>query len=451
MKIELRRVPTPTFETAPQQPSISAEEYSRRCDAAYEAAGVDWLVVYADREHAGNVHYLTGFDPRFEEALVVLGPNGSRTLVVGNEGVIYAPIAGLETDIVLAQSLSLMGQPRGKAPRLDAALQEIGLGEGASVGVVGWKYLEEFEGGHPETPAFVPAFLLDAIERVAGSAAKDVTSVFMNPVDGQRNIVTAAQIAAWEYAAVESARSIFGIIHATKPGITEFDAVKGMEYQGLQFSAHLMYATGSEAINGLRSPTARVIEAGDGVTTALGYVGGLTCRAGVIAKSDEEFLEEVGIPYFRAIATWYSSVGIGVKGGEVWQKIEDALGDAKFRPLVNPGHLIAHEEWTHTPLREGSEDELVSGMALQCDIIPYPLPAGWALDAEDGVALADAELRAEIEAEFPELWARIQQRREFMRDQLGIEMAEEVMPLSPVCGYLAPFWLDPELVFTVAK
>lgn len=449
MNIELRRVPTPAFETFEQQPAISAQEYAQRCDAAYSAAGVEWLVVYADREHAGNVHYFTGFDPRFEEALVVLGPNSSRTLVVGNEGVVYAPIAGLDIDVVLAQSLSLMGQPRAKAPRLDTVFETLGLGGANSVGVVGWKYLEEFEGGHPDVPAFVPAFLLDAIERTAGTAPKDVTQVLMNPVSGLRNIVTAQQIAAWEYAAVESARSIFGIIHATKPGITEFEAVQGMGYKGLPFSAHLMYATGSGAINGLRSPSARVIEDGDGVTTALGYAGGLTCRAGIIASKDEEFFDEVGIPYFRAIATWYSNVGIGVRGGDLWQQIEDALGDAKFRPLVNPGHLIAHEEWTHTPLREGSEDVLVSGMALQCDIIPYPLPAGWALDAEDGVALADAELRAEIAEQFPEMWERIQTRRTFMEEQLGIKMREEVLPLSPTCGYLAPYWLDPELVFTV--
>ena len=451
MKIELRHVPTPVFETAEQQPAISAAEYQRRCDAIYEAAGVDWLVVYADREHAGNVHFLTGFDPRFEEALVVLGPNKARSLVVGNEGIVYAPIVGFDIDVVLAQSFSLMGQPRQKAPRLDSILTELGITSDQSVGVVGWKYLEEFEGGHPDVPAFVPAFLLEAIERVSGAQPRDVTQVVMNPQSGLRNIVTAEQIAAWEYAAVESARSIFGILHKTEPGLTEFEAVKGMDYQGLPLSVHPMYATGSGAINGLRSPTARKIEHGDGVTTALGYAGGLTCRAGVIAEDDPEFFEQVGVPYFRAIATWYANVGIGVKGGDLWQKIEDALADVEFRPLVNPGHLIAHEEWTHTPLREGSEDVLTSGMAIQCDIIPYPLPEGWALDAEDGIALADAELRADIEQNFPELWQRIQDRREFMKNQLGIELREEVMPLSPTCGYLAPFWLRPEQVFVVSK
>jgi hypothetical protein len=45
----------------------------------------DALVVYADREHCANVAYLTGFDPRFEEALLLLSSEGRRKLLVGNE------------------------------------------------------------------------------------------------------------------------------------------------------------------------------------------------------------------------------------------------------------------------------------------------------------------------------------------------------------------------------
>ena len=37
------------------------------------ARGYDRLVVYADREHSANLSCLTGFDPRFEEAILVVG------------------------------------------------------------------------------------------------------------------------------------------------------------------------------------------------------------------------------------------------------------------------------------------------------------------------------------------------------------------------------------------
>ena len=49
------------------------------------ARGYDRLVVYADREHSANLAYLTGFDPRFEEAILVVGPAGDPAILVGNE------------------------------------------------------------------------------------------------------------------------------------------------------------------------------------------------------------------------------------------------------------------------------------------------------------------------------------------------------------------------------
>ncbi len=45
------------------------EEYQSRLGMTANrmtAAGLDFLVVYADREHSANLAYLTGFDPRFE-------------------------------------------------------------------------------------------------------------------------------------------------------------------------------------------------------------------------------------------------------------------------------------------------------------------------------------------------------------------------------------------------
>ena len=81
----------------------------------------DWLVVYADREHLANIAFLCGYDPRFEEALLLLGPRDRRVLVVGNEGEAYAPLAGLPgLETALAQSMSLMGQDRSLKPDLAA-------------------------------------------------------------------------------------------------------------------------------------------------------------------------------------------------------------------------------------------------------------------------------------------------------------------------------------------
>ena len=71
-----------------ERPEIPAATYGRRVDALRERAetrGYDRLVVYADREHSANLSFLTGFDPRFEEAVLIVGPAGEPAILVGNE------------------------------------------------------------------------------------------------------------------------------------------------------------------------------------------------------------------------------------------------------------------------------------------------------------------------------------------------------------------------------
>jgi len=141
---------------------------------------------------------------------------------------------------------------------------------------------------------------------------------------------------------------------------------------------------------------------------------------------------------------------VGVSGGNIFGNVMSALGGAPFKPALNPGHLIAIDEWTHTPIYADSTQMLSSGMALQCDIIPTPMPNGTALNCEDTVAIADASLRAQIAAQYPELWARIQMRRAFMRDALGVALSEDALPLSINCAYFMPYWLAHDLVCVAA-
>jgi len=98
----------------------------------------------------------------------------------------------------------------------------------------------------------------------------------------------------------------------------------------------------------------------------------------------------------------------------------------------------------NSPIRDGSADPLASGMVLQTDIIPTGIRPGWTTNCEDTVALADARLRDEIAARHPEMWARIQATRSFVAG-LGVELRDEVLPLSPTALHLQPFWLAPAL------
>ena len=77
MPIALRDVVVPDFGVPLEAPRIPPTTYEKRCRDAYAGAQCDWLVVYADREHLANIAFLSGYDPRFEEALLLLGPRTS--------------------------------------------------------------------------------------------------------------------------------------------------------------------------------------------------------------------------------------------------------------------------------------------------------------------------------------------------------------------------------------
>jgi hypothetical protein len=62
---------------------------------------------------------------------------------------------------------------------------------------------------------------------------------------------------------------------------------------------------------------------------------------------------------------------------------------------------------------------------------------------EDGVALANAGLRDEFASKYPEAWDRIQVRRGYMTEQLGIALKPEVLPFSNLAAHLPPFLLSP--------
>ncbi len=82
-------------------------------------------------------------------------------------------------------------------------------------------------------------------------------------------------------------------------------------------------------------------------------------------------------------------------------------------------------------------------MALQVDVIPATGTEYYTTNIEDGIALADEALRDELAARFPEAWARIQARRAFMGEALGIRLKPEVLPFSNIPAYLPPFVLAP--------
>ena len=452
----LADVTLPDFGMPDVRPELPASIHADRLGrlrARMAAAGHDRLVVYADREHSANLAWLTGFDPRFEEAIAVVGPTGDPAILVGNECYGLAGAAPLPMRRALVQDLSLPSQPRDRSRPLDAILGDEGIGAGARVGVVGWKTYAD--------PAAIeaPAFLVDTLRRLCGTGGRVVnaTGLLIDAGDGLRIVNEVEQLAAFEYAACQTSDGVRRLLFGLEPGLTEAEAVRFLRWNGMPLSCHLMLSSGPRASFGLLSPTDRRIERGDRFTVAFGVWGALDCRAGfVVADAAElpiaigDYVERLVGPYVEAVAEWYAALRVGQTGGVLHDIIARRLGDPFFGIFLNAGHQIHLDEWVNSPIGPGSTIELRSGMALQVDIIPATGTDHFTTNIEGGLALADASLRTAFATAYPEAWARIVARRRFMADALGIDLHPDVLPFSNLPAYLPPFLLRPDRAMTLA-
>ncbi len=446
----------PSFGRPSTTPEVPAARYAERLSRLRERMaerGYDRLIVYADREHSANLAWLTGFDPRFEEAILVVGPDGDPLVLTGNECYGTAGAAPLPMRRELHQDLSLPSQPRDRSRPLRAVLADEGVVAGRQVGIVGWKTFAE------RSTLDAPAFLVDAVRELVGSAddVENVTDLLIDPADGLRVQHEVEQLAAMEAAAVTTSEGVRTLITNLRPGLRERDAVAYLGWDGSPLSCHLMLTAGERARFGLLSPGDREIRLGDPFTTAFGIWGSLTCRAGFVAASPadlpdgiRDYVERLVAPYFAAIAEWYGALRIGQTGGTLQTIIDHHLGDPFFGIVLNPGHQIHLDEWVNSPIWPGSTVELRSGMAFQVDVIPATGTPWFTTNIEDTIALADEGLRAAFAAAYPEAWTRIEARRSFMANVLGIELHPDVMPFSNIPAWLPPFLLAPDRAMVVA-
>ena len=452
----LKEIDLPEFGVPDAMPEIPSETYAARLARLRGRAddrGYDRLVIYADREHSANLSFLTGFDPRFEEALLVVGPDDEPAVLAGNECLSMAGAAPLPMRRHLFQDFSLPGQPRDRSRPLGEILVDEGIVPGSRVGIVGWKTYAR--AGMSD----VPAYLVDELRTVVGTSGsvENATDLFIDAADGLRVINEVEQLAAFEWASCQTSQGVRHLLGGLQPGMTEREAVALLGWNGWPLSCHLMLTAGPRATFGLLSPGDRPIERGDRFTTAFGIWGALTCRAGFVVESASELPEPIGdyverlvAPYFAAIAEWYVTIRIGVTGGTLHDIITRHLGDPFFGIFLNPGHQLHLDEWVNSPIAAGSAIELRSGMAFQVDVIPATGTEYFTTNIEDGIALADGSLRAVFAERYPDAWRRIQHRRRFMADQLGIELHPDVLPLSNIPAHLPPFLLRPDRAMTLA-
>ncbi len=428
------------------------EERVRKVLQGMAQQNLDSLVVYADKEHGGNFEYLTGFIPRFEEGLLVLHKSGEAVLVLGNENLKLAPYSRIPASVVHAPWFSLPNQPMDTALSLSEVLQQAGLRGQKRVGIAGWKL---FTGINDNNKSLfdIPTFIFLALQSVLTPACEllNATDLFISPRQGARTTNNANEIAHYEYGANLASSAALTALNAIELGKTEKSIAALLAADGQANNVVTIAATGDRFENANLYPSDKQIQKGDKFSLTVSYKGGLTSRAAyVVSQADElhdevsDYLDVVAIPYYRAVVAWLENMRVGVKGHEVYDLIERVLPKAEYHWHLNPGHLVADEEWLCSPVYPASDIALSSGMLLQIDIIPSR--KGYAgASIEDTIALADETLRQQIATLYPELWQRISARRDYIRDVLNIHLHEDVLPLSNTVGYLRPYLLNKDL------
>ncbi len=464
-KHQLIEIEWPEFGQCGPPPRPTVEEFQARINAArsaMEKLGLTHLVVYGDREHFANLAYLTGFDPRFEEAVLIIARQGHPLLVVGNECEGYLTVSPLYVGGRLRserfQPFSLLNQPRDSSRFIKEVFADEGIGEDSAVGCVGWKYFSDSE--HPDSAHAIdlPAYLVDTLRELAGwENVVNATGILMNPDHGLRTFCSPSEIAYFEYTNILASEGMKRMIFGIREGMTDHELAKLIEYNGEPLGCHMTLVTGENRDRGLSGPIGAVIRRGDPLATNVCYWGSDSCRAGWVASSPrdlppqvQDYVENFAGIYFEVMSEWFSLLRIGTGGDDLARLINEKLPFSKFGIFLNPGHLIHLDEWVSSPIYPGSNVQIHSGMAIQVDVIPSS-PIYFSTRMEDGVVIAHENLRRQLQDQFPECFSRCQKRRNFMIDVLGIEVREEVLPLSNIPAIVPPFFLKPNTILAMEQ
>lgn len=441
-------------------PVVTTEEYLARIEALLDLADereYTHVLVYADREHYSNMEYLSNFDPRFEEALLVLRRDEIPKAILGKEGMMYSGIIPYEVDAELFETFGLLGQSRGNGRQLKDILSSTGIDENSKVGVIGWKYFtaEEFENyKHTlEIPHYMVEILASLVKKENILNANDL---MISNDFGLRHNLDAKELIFFEVSSTKASRNVLNVIKNLKEGVSEIEASKYLCIDGDPIQTHPNVNFGAtNSLYGIASPTYhQKLSYGDLIAIGMGYRRSQVHRIGVYARNKEDLsleqkdiVDELYKPYFDAIVKWYEAMRIGVTGGEIYSLMEATLGSFKdFGVSLNPGHLIHTDEWTNTFFNRDSTSKVRSGMAIQCDMISAINDKESGAHIEDGIIIADEKLRAQIKKMSPGSWERIVARRTFMKEVLGINLADEILPTSDMPGVHFPYMADTTVI-----
>jgi len=461
----LKEIDWPEFEMPIDRkvpvPSVSEiEERLRKCRDRMNSRNLTHLIVYADKEHFANLMYLAHFDPKFEEALLIISSKDSPLILVGNECVDHLSVSPLYNSGRLRheryQSFSLISQPRDQSRPLKSIFEGEGIKRDSKIGCIGWKYFSDIEFPNSEKMLEIPSYIVETLRSVCGfDNVVNSTDLLMSPQYGLRTQCSVHEIVFFEYSNMMASEGMKNLLKNFRNDVTDFELIKEYQYTGYPLSCHMgMKSSGNQHI-GLASPVGAVVKKGEPFSSGIAYWGSNICRAGWVAGSEDDlpdsakgYIDNFAGPYFYACAKWYENLKIGTQGRILQEIIDVYLPFEEFAVFLNPGHLIHYDEWVSSPIYKDSTDEIRSGMYIQVDIIPRS-EKYFSSRMEEGVIIADMDLQNDLREQYPDVYSRCMQRRKFMSEVLGLTLPQEILPLSNIPGIVPPFLLNWKLVLSL--
>ncbi len=445
-------------------PELTKQDYEERIQKLFampQAEQYQAIIIYGDREHFSNIHYFTGYDPRWEESLLILNRNGKRSILVGNEGISYVNKVTIDINIILYQSFSLMGQPNESSQTLMEILESSGISKAGKIGIIGFKKYDKVALEKDCIITDVPHYIIETLAQVVDRGRlENATDLMADNEYGLKHNISAKEIVIFEEAGTKISRNIFNCIKNLKPGITELEAASYCGFDGSPANMHPNFNFGDEHVAlGLNSPEGmKNLEYGDQVGAGYGLRGSLVHRVGMFIRDAkdlkpgrENYVEEFLKPYFENVASWYEMLRIGTSCGDVYQMVDKELGLARFGCTLNPGHLTHTDEWTNSPFHKGSKVKLRSGMAFQCDYTVTWQEPYMSAHIEDGLVIADHSLLEQVHELSRSCYDRIVKRKQFIKEVLNVNLPDEVLPLSDLTLVCFPYMADVTTVLAIRE
>ena len=220
-----------------QIPVLCREDYEARIQALWQmpqASEYDTILIYGDREHFSNVEYFTGYDPRWEETLLILPRGGKPSILVGNEGIGYIAVSPVEMNIEFYQTFSLMGQPNDvRSRRLEEILKDAIALQSGKLGVIGFK---SYDPALHTIGAFVtdvPHYIIQTLERIVpAQLLKNATDLLADCEYGLKHHVSAKEIVLYELTGTRVSRGVLNCLQKLRPGMSELEASRNCLFDG---------------------------------------------------------------------------------------------------------------------------------------------------------------------------------------------------------------------------